>query len=81
MAELGAALGGVASLALRETSLPQTIDADEAALLEQLGFVPIDMDSLSRDHSLTAGRLAQLLISLILKGFICNENSFYQRLV
>ena len=43
--------------------------------------VPVDMDSLIRDHSLTAERLAQLPISLILKGFICNENSFYQRLV
>ena len=81
MTELGAALGGVASLAVQETSLPQTIDAEEAALLEQLGFDPIDMDSLSRDHSLTAERLAQLLIGLELKGLICNEHGFYQRLV
>jgi predicted Rossmann fold nucleotide-binding protein DprA/Smf involved in DNA uptake len=39
------------------------------------------MDSLSRDHSLTAERLAQLLIGLELKGLICNEHGFYQRLV
>jgi predicted Rossmann fold nucleotide-binding protein DprA/Smf involved in DNA uptake len=41
----------------------------------------MDIDSLSREHSMPVETLSELLIGLELKGIICNENGFYQRLV
>jgi predicted Rossmann fold nucleotide-binding protein DprA/Smf involved in DNA uptake len=57
------------------------LNQQESNLLKILGFEPMDIDSLSREHSMPVETLSELLIGLELKGIICNENGFYQRLV
>ena len=54
------------------------IDADEALLLEKMGYEPADRDSLGQHFQ--AEKLAQLLISLELKGVIANDHGLFQRL-
>lgn len=80
ISELGGALAGVAA-AVQETPLKKPIlDEQETQLLTALGFEPVDLDSLAQNTNLPIEKLAELLISLELKGIICNENGFYQRL-
>ena len=57
------------------------LNQQESALLEILGFEPMDIDSLSREHGMPVETLSELLIGLELKGIIGNENGVYQRLV
>jgi DNA processing protein len=66
-----------AQLSTQLTALNQ----QESNLLKILGFERMDIDSLSREHSMPVETLSELLIGLELKGIICNENGFYQRLV
>jgi predicted Rossmann fold nucleotide-binding protein DprA/Smf involved in DNA uptake len=56
------------------------LDQQEDDLLKILGFDPVDLDSLGRETNLPIARLSELLVGLELKGIICNENGFYQRL-
>jgi predicted Rossmann fold nucleotide-binding protein DprA/Smf involved in DNA uptake len=80
ISELGGALAAVAAT-VKETQLKQPIlDQQETELLRKLGFEPVDLDSLARETSLPVEKLSELLVGLELKGIICNENGFYQRL-
>ena len=78
--ELGGALAGVASGTQDGLPLAPLLDKQESALLEILGFEPVALDRLSQETQLPAQTLSQLLISLELKGIVCSENGFYQRL-
>lgn len=64
---------------LPQPRVDQPLDADEAILLEKMGYEPADRDSLSQHFQ--AEKLAQLLISLELKGVIANDHGLFQRLV
>ncbi|MDA9090640.1 DNA-processing protein DprA [Porticoccaceae bacterium] len=97
ISELGGALAAVAATANEVDSLGcntgsaahpaeliiehSALNEQESALLKILGFEPMDIDSLSREHSMPVETLSELLIGLELKGIIGNENGFYQRLV
>lgn len=97
ISELGGALAAVAATANEVDSLGcnagsaehpaeliierSALNQQESALLKILGFEPMDIDSLSREHSMPVETLSELLIGLELKGIIGNENGFYQRLV
>ena len=60
---------------------PQPVlEADELRLLSQLGFEPVDMDSLIAEGSFTIGELSRLLVALEIKGLIESQNGIYQRL-
>lgn len=77
--ELGGALASVAAT-VQDTQLSPELDKQESALLEVLGFEPVAIDCLSQNTQLPVETLSQLLIALELKGLVCNENGFYQRL-
>lgn len=80
ISELGGALAAVAAT-VKKTQLKQPIlDQQEGDLLKILGFDPVDLDSLGRETNLPVEKLSELLVGLELKGIICNENGFYQRL-
>lgn len=92
VSELGGALAGVAdeagtlganigSAARSIPAEPSALNQQESKLLKMLGFEPMDIDTLSQDHGVPVETLSELLIGLELKGIICNENGFYQRLV
>lgn len=51
----------------------------EAAVFQSLGFDAVAIDSLSSPFD--AAKLAQLLVSLELKGLITNDSGFYRRLL
>ena len=52
---------------------------EEAAVFQSLGFDAVAIDSLSSPFD--AAKLAQLLVSLELKGLITNDSGFYRRLL
>ena len=70
-----------AELTVELSTQLSALNQQESKLLKILGFEPMDIDSLSREHSMPVETLSELLIGLELKGIICNENGFYQRLV
>ena len=55
------------------------LSKEEAAVFHSLGFDPVAIDSLSSPFD--AAKLAQLLVSLELKGLITNDSGFYRRLL
>jgi len=55
------------------------LSEEEAAVFQSLGFDAEAIDSLSSPFDTT--KLAQLLVSLELKGLIANDSGFYRRLV
>ena len=55
------------------------LNAEEATVFQSLGFDAVAIDSLSSPFE--AAKLAQLLVSLELKGLIANDSGFYRRLV
>lgn len=75
-------LGGLAvSLAPAVNSEGRDSEGQDAALLEHLGFDPVDVDTLSVRCGLTVGQLSAMLLSLELNGRICVlPGGLYQRI-
>jgi DNA processing protein len=80
VAELQGPLAGMAAL-VPETTADKTrlFTPEEDALLQAMGFEPVELDSLTQHFS--TAKLAQLLISLELKGAVGCDHGLYQRLV
>ncbi|MGD9659750.1 MAG: DNA-processing protein DprA [Porticoccaceae bacterium] len=77
--QLGAALSlkSEEAAAEWEPELPES--SQERAVLEKLGFDPLDFDTLAGHVALAAAELTTILVSLELQGFIENINGSYQR--
>jgi len=75
-------LGGLAvSFAPAVNSEGQDSEGQDAALLEHLGFDPVDVDTLSVRCGLTVSQLSAMLLSLELNGRICVlPGGLYQRI-
>ena len=80
VAELQVPLAGMAAL-VPETTADKTrsFTPEEDALLQAMGFEPVELDGLTQHFS--TAKLAQLLISLELKGAVGCDHGLYQRLV
>ena len=75
-------LGGLAvSPAPAVNSKSRDSEGQDAALLEHLGFDPVDVDTLSVRCGLTVSQLSAMLLSLELNGRICVlPGGLYQRI-
>lgn len=75
-------LGGLAvSLSPAVNLEGRDSEGQDAALLEHLGFDPVDVDTLSVRCGLTVGQLSAMLLSLELNGRICVlPGGLYQRI-
>ncbi len=79
ISELSGPLAGMASLLpAAAIDKPPSLTSEEAALLKTMGFEALDMDGLSQQFP--TPKLAQLLVSLELKGIVGCDNGVYQRL-
>jgi DNA processing protein len=81
--ELGSFQSPVAPAAASAAQDQQAADpsGQSAALLEHLGFDPVDVDTLSARSGLTVSQLSAMLLSLELNGRICAlPGGLYQRI-
>lgn len=83
VAELGGALGGFGEAIVKQQSKKSKLDLDKTQieLLDILSFDPVSLDTLVELSKWPIGKLAPVLVSLELSGFIANDNGFYQRLI
>lgn len=77
--ELDGPLAGLKADAADTRDWAAGLSWDEVKLLDFLGFDPTPIDGFGAEFP--AAKLAQLLVSLELKGLIANDNGFYCRLV
>jgi DNA processing protein len=69
------------NLTLETTAHASNSEADNASLLDHLGFDPVDADTLSSRSGLTIAELSAMLLTLELSGRICVlPGGLYQRI-
>ncbi|MGH8670971.1 MAG: DNA-processing protein DprA [Burkholderiales bacterium] len=60
---------------------PQSIDREAQTLLDQLGFDPVDIDTLAARSGLTVGALSAMLLTLELEGRVASlPGNLFQRM-
>jgi DNA processing protein len=80
--ELAGALAGLNESISQPLSVrvEQDFDNNEQALLDLMGFEPVELETLIERSQWSVTKLLQMLISLELRNAIANENGCYQRL-
>lgn len=81
-ADIVAQLGGLLAYKEQEASAAPipSFSAEEDSVLQQLGFDPLDLDTLVARTGMAASRLSRVLVGLELRGAVSGHNGRFSRL-